>query len=51
MESNKRKRKSTYITITEGSPNDEVIFLRKNAKGTAMLKSLSDKYELGEGNP
>jgi hypothetical protein len=51
MESNKRKRKSTRTTITEGSPDDEVIFLRKNAKGTAMLKSLSDKYELEEGNP
>lgn len=47
----KRKRKSTRTTITEGSPNDEVIFLGKNVKGTAMLKSLSDEYKLGEGNP
>jgi hypothetical protein len=51
MELNKRKRKSTRTTITEGSPDDEVIFLRKNVKGTAILKSLSDKYELEEGNP
>ena len=51
MESNKRKRKSTRTTITEGSPDDEVIFLGKNAKGTAMSKSLSDEYELEEGNP
>jgi hypothetical protein len=51
MESNKRKRKSTRTTITEGSPDDEVIFLEKSAKGTAMSKSLSDEYELGEGNP
>ena len=39
------------MTITEGSPNNEVIFLRKNVKGTAILKSLSNKYELEEGNP
>jgi hypothetical protein len=51
MESNKRKRKSTRTTVTEGSPDDEVIFLGKNAKGTAMSKNLSDEYELGEGNP
>ena len=51
MELNKRKRKSTCMTMTKGSPNNEVIFLRKNVKGTAMLKSLSDKYELEEGNP
>jgi len=50
MESNKRKRKPTRMTITKGSPNDEVISLRKNAKGTAMLTSLSDEYKLGEGN-
>ena len=50
MESNKRKRKSTHTTITKGSPNDKVIFLRKNVKGTAMLMSLSDEYELGEDN-
>ena len=50
MESNKRKYKSTRTTITKGSPNNEVIFLRKNIKGTAMLKSLSNKYELEEGN-
>ena len=50
LESNKRKRKSTRTTITEGSPNNKVIFLRKNAKSTAILKSLSDKYKLEEGN-
>ena len=38
------------MTITKGSPDDEVIFLRKNVKGMAILKSLSDKYELEEGN-
>ena len=51
MELNKRKRKSTYTTITKGSPNNKVIFLGKNVKGTAMLKSLSDEYKLEEGNP
>jgi len=51
MESNKRKRKPTRTTITKGSPNNKVISLRKNVKGTAMLMSLSNKYKLGEGNP
>ena len=51
MESNKRKRKSTRTTITEGSPDDEVIFLGKSAKGTAVSKSLSNGYELREDNP
>ena len=51
MELNKRKYKSTYTTITKGSPNNKVIFFRKNVKGTAMLTSLSNKYELGEDNP
>ena len=50
-ESNKRKRKSTRTAITESIPDDEVIFLGKNAKGTAMSKSLSNGYELGEDNP
>ena len=50
-ESNKRKRKSTRTTITESSPDDEVIFLGKNAKGMAMSKSLSNGYKLGEDNP
>jgi hypothetical protein len=50
MELNKRKRKSTYTTITKGSPNNKVIFLRKNVKGIAILKSLSNKYKLEEGN-
>jgi hypothetical protein len=39
------------MTITKGSPDNEVISLRKNAKGTAMSMSLSDEYKLGEGNP
>ena len=51
MESNKRKRKSTRTTITEGSPDDEVIFLGKSTKGTAVSKSLSNGYELREDNP
>ena len=38
------------MTITKGSPNNKVIFLRKNVKGTGILKSLSNKYELEEGN-
>jgi hypothetical protein len=38
------------MTITKGSPNNGVIFLGKNIKGTAILKSLSNKYELGEAN-
>ena len=38
------------MTITKGSPNNKVIFLRKNIKGIAILKSLSNKYELEEGN-
>ena len=50
MELNKHKRKSTRTTITKGSPNNKVIFLRKNVKGMAMLKSLSNKYKLEEGN-
>lgn len=51
MESNKRKRKSTRTTITEGSLDDEVIFLGKSAKSTAVPKSLSNGYELREDNP